>query len=70
MDNFPIIQEFYHAGAAVQVNEDGLSTALRELLLAPDRAREIGLKAQHLYRKNAGAVERAMQLIGQYIEVS
>jgi 3-deoxy-D-manno-octulosonic-acid transferase len=70
MGNFPVIREFYDAGAAVQVNEEGLSGVLRELILFPDKAKEIGLKAQALYRKNAGAVERAMMLIGPYIKAA
>ena len=70
MGNFPVIREFYDAGAAVQVIDEGLSGVLRELILFPDKAKEIGLKAQALYRKNAGAVERAMMLIGPYIKAA
>jgi 3-deoxy-D-manno-octulosonic-acid transferase len=70
MENFPVIQDFYHAGAAIQVNEESLPHTLRELLLSPDKAREIGFSAQRMYHQNAGAVERAMKLIEQYMRVS
>jgi len=67
MENFPVIQDFYHAGAAIQVTEEALFRTLRELLLSPDRTREIGLSAQKMYQKNAGAVEKAVKIVGQYI---
>jgi 3-deoxy-D-manno-octulosonic-acid transferase len=68
MENFPFIKDFYRDGAALEVNEDGLYPTLRELLLSPEKAREMGLKAQQLYRKNTGAVERAMEVIAGYID--
>jgi hypothetical protein len=40
---------------------------LRELLLSPEKARDIGIKAQKMYQENSGAVEKAMKIIGQYI---
>ncbi len=67
MENFPVIKDFYNAGAALEVNEEGLYLKLREFLLSPEKAKEIGLRAQQLYRKNAGAVERAMEIIERYI---
>jgi 3-deoxy-D-manno-octulosonic-acid transferase len=67
MENFPVIKEFYREGAAIEVNEDGLYSKLKELLASPEKAKEIGLKGQELYRKNIGAVERAMEIIGGYI---
>ncbi|MFZ6017531.1 MAG: 3-deoxy-D-manno-octulosonic acid transferase [Nitrospirota bacterium] len=67
MENFPIIEDFYTKGAAIEVDEEGLYPKLRELLQSPDRAKEIGSKAQQLYRKNTGAVERAMEIIAGYI---
>jgi len=70
MENFPVIQDFYKEGAAMHVNEEGLSHTLRELLLSPEKAGEIGIKAQKIFKKNSGAVERAMKIIGQYRNVS
>jgi len=67
MENFPIIKDFYTEGAAIEVNEEMLYPKLKELLMSPDKAKEIGLKAQELYKKNAGAVERAMEVISKYI---
>ena len=70
MENFPVIQDFYKEGAAMHVNEEGLSHTLRELLLSPGKAGEIGIKAQKIYQKNSGAVERAMKIIEQNRNVS
>jgi len=70
MENFPVIQDFYKEGAAMHVNEEGLSHTLRELLLSPEKAGEIGIKAQKIYQKNSGAVERAMKIIEQNRNVS
>jgi 3-deoxy-D-manno-octulosonic-acid transferase len=67
MENFPFIKDFYRDGAALEVNEDGLYPALRELLLSPEKAGEMGLKAQQLYKKNTGAVGRAIEVIAGYI---
>jgi len=69
MENFPIIKDFYTEGAAIEVNEEMLCPTLKELLMSPDKAKEIGLKAQELYRKNTGAVERAMGIIGKYVSI-
>jgi 3-deoxy-D-manno-octulosonic-acid transferase len=67
MENFPVIKDFYNAGAALEVNEEGLYVKLKELLRSPEKAKEIGSKAQELYRRNAGAVERAMEIIASYV---
>ncbi len=67
MENFPVIQDFYKEGAAVEVTEDKLYLQLKELLLSRDKAEEIGSKARELFRKNSGAVERAMKIIANYI---
>lgn len=67
MENFPVIKDFYNAGAALEVNEEGLYAKLKELLRSPEKAKEIGSKAQELYRRNAGAVERAMVIIARYV---
>jgi 3-deoxy-D-manno-octulosonic-acid transferase len=67
MENFPVIKDFYMAGAALDLNEEELYLKLRELLLSPKKAKEIGSKAQQLYRNNAGAVEKAMEIIASYI---
>ena len=67
MENFPVIQDFYREGAAIEVSEKGLYSRLRELLSSPDKAKEIGSKAHELYTKNSGAVERAMEIIESYI---
>jgi 3-deoxy-D-manno-octulosonic-acid transferase len=67
MENFPVIQDFYRRGAAIEVNEEGLYAQLKELLASPDKAKEIGAKAQKLYRENSGAVEKAMAVVASYV---
>lgn len=67
MENFPVIQDFYKAGAAIHVKEEGLPHILRELLHSPEKAKEMGIEAQRIYQKNSGAVEKAMKIIEQYI---
>jgi 3-deoxy-D-manno-octulosonic-acid transferase len=67
MENFPVIRDFYKEGAAIEVSEEGLYSQLKELLLHPDKARGIGSKARELYNKNSGAVERAMEVIANYV---
>jgi 3-deoxy-D-manno-octulosonic-acid transferase len=67
MENFPFIKDFFREGAALEVDKDGLYLRLRELLLSPEKAKDMGLKAQQLYKKNTGAVERAMEVIAEYI---
>ncbi len=67
MENFPVIKDFYREGAALEVNEEGLYVKLKELLMSPEKAKEIGSKAQQLYRKNTGAVDRAMEIIARYV---
>jgi 3-deoxy-D-manno-octulosonic-acid transferase len=67
MENFPFIREFYSKGAALEVNEENFFPIIRELLLSPEKAKEIGLKAKDLYTKNAGAVDRAMEVIEGYV---
>jgi 3-deoxy-D-manno-octulosonic-acid transferase len=67
MENFPVIRDFYTEGAAIEVREDELYSTLKELILSPEKAGEMGSKAQELYRKNAGAVERSLKIVERYI---
>jgi len=67
MENFPVIKDFYTEGAAIEVREDELYSTLKELLLSPEKTGEIGSKAQELYRKNAGAVERSLKIVERFI---
>jgi 3-deoxy-D-manno-octulosonic-acid transferase len=67
MENFPVINDFYNAGAALEVSEENLYAGLKELLMTPEKARAIGSKAQELYRKNSGAVGRAMKILDRYL---
>jgi 3-deoxy-D-manno-octulosonic-acid transferase len=67
MENFPVIRDFYKAGAAIKVGEKGLYAKLKELLLSPEKAREVGLRGHEIYRKNAGAVKAAMEIVARYL---
>lgn len=67
MENFPVIRDFYTEGAAIEAREDELYSVLKGLLLSPEKAGEIGSKAQELYRKNAGAVERSLKIVERFI---
>ena len=68
MENFPVMQDFIREGGAIQVTEESLYTKLKELLSSPEHAQQIGKKAQEIYRKNAGAVQRAMEIIGNHMK--
>jgi 3-deoxy-D-manno-octulosonic-acid transferase len=67
MENFPVIKDFYNAGAAIEVSEENLYAVLKELLMTPEKTRAIGAKARELYRKNSGAVGRAMKILDRYL---
>ncbi len=67
MENFPFIKDFYHEGAAFEVEATAISKKIRELLLAPDKAKSAGRKAKELYLMNSGAVDRAMDIIRKYL---
>jgi 3-deoxy-D-manno-octulosonic-acid transferase len=67
MENFPVIRDFFKAGAAVEANENNLYAKLKGLLLHPEKARDVGLRGHQLYRKNAGAVKAAMEIVARYL---
>ncbi len=67
MENFPVTKDFQNAGAVLIVAEENLYAQLNSLLRSPERAKEIGAKALALCRKNAGAVERALESVAPYL---
>jgi 3-deoxy-D-manno-octulosonic-acid transferase len=67
MENFPVIREFYNAGAALEVSAENLHAALRELLVSPEKAVAMGSRARDLYGRNSGAVGRAMEVLAKYL---
>ena len=67
MENFPVIREFYNAGAALEVSAENLHAALRELLMSPEKAVAMGSRARDLYGRNSGAVGRAMEVLAKYL---
>ncbi len=68
MENFSFIGEFYSRGGAVMAEGPTLYNVLKDLLDAPEQMRNIGNIAKELYDKNAGATERAMELIEEIIK--
>jgi len=67
MENFPFIKDFYREGAAFEVEATALPKKIKELLLAPDKAKSSGQKAKELYLMNSGAVDRAIGIIREYL---
>lgn len=67
MENFPFIKDFYREGAAFEVEAAALPKKIKELLVAPEKAKAAGRKARELYVRNSGAVYRAMAIIRQLI---
>lgn len=67
MENFPFIDEFYKSGAALKADADSLHKSLKELLADHERMASMGKKARELYKKNAGAVEKAMGEIEKFL---
>jgi len=67
MENFLFMQEFYDAGAAFEVEPTSLAQKIGELLADPDLSKAAGKKARRLYESKSGAVEKAMEIIGKYI---
>lgn len=67
MENFPFIKEFYAEGAAFEVTKVTLAKKIKELLIDTNKAKTAGAKAKELCLKNSGAVDRAMEIIKEYI---
>ncbi len=67
MENFPFIEEFYSRRGAVRAEGPRLYNVLKDLLDSPEQMRRMGRTAKKLYEKNSGAVERAMELIEDYL---
>ena len=67
MENFPFMKEFYAVGAAFQAGPDGLAGMINNLLTEPEKARHGGSKARECYLKNAGAVEKSLEIIRSYL---
>jgi 3-deoxy-D-manno-octulosonic-acid transferase len=67
MENFPFMKDFFREGAAFEVQSTGLAKKLKELLIDTVKGEAAGRKARELYMKNAGAVDRAMEIIRRYL---
>lgn len=67
MENFPFISDFLKEGAAFEVDEHTLAKKLKALLVEPEKAAEAGRRARELFLKNAGAVDRAVEIVKPYL---
>ncbi|MBI3591995.1 MAG: 3-deoxy-D-manno-octulosonic acid transferase, partial [Nitrospirae bacterium] len=67
MENFPFIDDFYKSKGALEADSSNLYQILRDLLDSPDRMSDMGKVAKGLYEKNAGATERAVEIIEKYL---
>jgi 3-deoxy-D-manno-octulosonic-acid transferase len=70
MSNFPeMAPAMAAAGAARQVaDERDLQQAVRELLIDPDRAADMGRKAKAWAEAEAGALDAVMDVLGPYLD--
>ncbi len=68
MENFPFIEEFYRAGAAVNASREDLVDVLKNLLSSPEKRSSLGEKAAGLLRKNRGAVDKAVEIVEGYLK--
>jgi len=62
--------EFYSHRGAARAEGPRLYNVLKDLLDSPEQMRSMGNIAKELYEKNAGATERAMELIEKYLKTS
>ncbi|HTZ17756.1 MAG TPA: 3-deoxy-D-manno-octulosonic acid transferase [Dissulfurispiraceae bacterium] len=67
MENFPFIDDFYRHGAAARTGSEGLYETIREILDSPERMLSMGEAARNLYLNNAGATEKALRVIEEYL---
>lgn len=67
MENFPFIDEFYRKGAAAMADRDKLYETVKGILASPERSAGMGKAARELYDKDAGATDRAMDIMKKYI---
>lgn len=70
MENFrDIAAQFLAAGAGLQLRDAGeLTGALRALLIAPEKAAEMGRRGRSLLEANRGATERVVNAIGELLQ--
>lgn len=70
MDNFPIAENFLEQEAAIQVHSaDQLAQAVIKLLESGQEAKRLGTNARLLLDKDIGAVDRALNVIKQYLNL-
>jgi 3-deoxy-D-manno-octulosonic-acid transferase len=68
MDNFPIASEFLTRSAAFQVKDSNdIAARVIELLEDDKNAEAVGNKAKEIVDANAGAANKAIDLIGSLL---
>jgi 3-deoxy-D-manno-octulosonic-acid transferase len=67
MENFPFMKEFYAKEGAFEVEPGFLAGKMRDLLANPEFARKTGENARIFYEQRSGAVQKAMNLVGEYL---
>lgn len=67
MENFPFMGNFYKQGGAVMADVGSLYSAMKELVLSPEKRRTIGDRALALYNEKSGAIDSALKIIKGYI---
>ncbi len=69
MYNFPMTDEFIESGAAYSITAEGLFNNLKLLLSDGKTRSEMGSKAKELFKKNSGAIDRAMNEIRKVLNI-
>lgn len=67
MENFPFINDFYSNAGAIKTDRDSLYEVVWELINSPERISHMGRVAKGLYERNAGATNRAIEIIERYL---
>ncbi len=63
MHNFPLAEEFFKEGAAIQAEPQDILKHIIELCDAPEMRLETGKRARLIYERNRGALERTIKII-------
>lgn len=67
MDNFPLAEEFFKEGAAIQAEPQDILKHIIELCDAQQMGLEIGKRARLIYERNRGALERTIKVIEEIV---
>lgn len=68
MHNFPLAEEFVRRDALRIAKSEDLCDILSHMLGSPEALQKMGANARLVFTENAGAVDRAIGLLGPYLE--